>query len=79
MPVIAPPHRKSAEVERGVEANITALDAPNIQLVMTYKGIDASAEVSPEFVAWLDAKCEDTGCSALDVLIACAEMCADLE
>ena len=79
MPVIAPPHRPAAVVERGIKANISAFQAPNIQLVMTYKGIAASAEVSPEFVAWIDAKCEDTGCSALDVLIACAELCHDLE
>jgi hypothetical protein len=79
MSVITSPHRPAAEVERATEQNISALDAPNIQLYMTYRGCADQAEISPELSAWLDAKCEDTGCSALDVLIACAEMCADLE
>ena len=79
MPVITEPHRKSAEVERATEQNISALDAPNIQLVMTYSGKTDSASVSPECLAWIDARCEETGASALEILIACAEMCADLE
>jgi len=79
MPVIAHPHRQAAEVERATEGNISALDAPNIQVYMTYSGKSLQADISPELVSWLDARCEETGCSALDVLIACAEMCADLE
>jgi hypothetical protein len=79
MPVMTPPHRKSAEVERATAENITALDAPNIQLVMTYKENTDTASVSPECLAWINARCEETGSSALEILIACAEMCADLE
>jgi hypothetical protein len=79
MPVIAPQHRKSAEVERATETSIGALDAPNTPLVMTYKEKTDTALVSPECLAWIDARCEETGSSALEILIACAEMCADLE
>ena len=79
MPVIAPPHRKSAEVERATAENITALDTPNIQLYMTYSGKAEESSVSPECLAWLDARAAETGLSVLDILIGCAEMCADLE
>jgi hypothetical protein len=79
MPVITHQNRESAEVERATQTSIGALDAPNIQLVMTYKGIAASCEASEELVSWIDARCEETGSSALEILIACAEMCADLE
>ena len=79
MPVITPPHRKSAEVERATAENITALDAPNIQLYMTYSGKAEESSVSAECLAWLDARAAETGLSVLDILIGCAEMCADLE
>jgi hypothetical protein len=79
MPVIAPPHRKSAEVERAIETNIGALDAPNIQLVMTCSGNAHECVMSPELAQWLLAKCEETGGCALDILVACAEMCAELD
>ena len=79
MPVITSPQRQSAEVERATATNIGALDTPNIQLVMTYKEKTDTALVSPECLAWIDARCEETGSSALEILIACAEMCADLE
>ena len=79
MSVITSPQRQAAVVERGTAQNISALDAPNNQLVMTYSGKSAAADVSPELMSWLDARCEETGASALDVLIACAEMCADME
>ena len=46
---------------------------------MTYKEKTDTALVSPECLAWIDARCEETGSSALEILIACAEMCADLE
>jgi hypothetical protein len=79
MPVITHQNRESAEVERATQTNIGALDAPNIQLDMTYSGKTDSAPVSPACLAWIDARCEETGSSALEILIACAEMCADLE
>lgn len=79
MSVITSPQRQAAEVEREPTANHTALEAPMIRLSMTYSGKSAAADVSPELMSWLDARCEDTGASALDVLIACAEMCADIE
>jgi hypothetical protein len=79
MPVITHQNRESAEVERATQTNIGALDAPNIQLDMTYSGLALSSEISPELVSWIDARCEETGSSALEILIACAEMCADLE
>jgi hypothetical protein len=77
MPVIAQPHRKSAAVERATDTNITDLEGPNIQLVMTYSGKSYDSAMSPELAAWVNATCEDTGCSALDLLIACAELCAE--
>ena len=79
MPVITSAQRQSAEVERETATNIGALNAPNIQIVMTYKEKTDTALVSPECLAWIDARCEETGSSALEILIACAEMCADLE
>ena len=79
MPVITSPQRQSAEVERATATSIGALDTPNIQLVMTYKEKTDTASVSPECLAWIDARCEETCSSALEILIACAEMCADLE
>jgi hypothetical protein len=79
MSVITSPQRQAAEVERETATSIGALDAPNIQLVMTYSGLALSSEISPELVSWIDARCEETGSSALEILIACAEMCADLE
>jgi len=79
MSVITSPQRQSAEVERATATSNGALDTPNIQLVMTYKEKTDTALVSPECLAWIDARCEETGSSALEILIACAEMCADLE
>ena len=79
MPTIAPQHRKSAEVERATAESINPLDSSNIQLVMTYSGEHQQSEVSPECLAWLDARASETGLSVLDILIGCAEMCADLE
>ena len=79
MSVIQNEHSQSAVVERATVTSIGALDTPNIQLVMTYKEKTDTALVSPECLAWIDARCEETGSSALEILIACAEMCADLE
>ena len=79
MSVIPHPQSQSAEVERATAESINPLDAPNIQLVMTYSGEHQQSEVSPECLAWLDARAAETGLSVLDILIGCAEMCADLE
>ncbi len=79
MPAITHPQRQSAEVERATATSIGALDTPNIQLVMTYSGLALSSEISPELASWLNARCEETGSSALEILIACAELCADME
>lgn len=79
MSVITSPQRQAAEVERETTATHTALQAPMIQLSMTYSGKAEESSVSPECLAWLDARAAETGLSVLDILIGCAEMCADLE
>ena len=79
MPVRTHPQSQSAEVERATAESINPLDCSNIQLVMTYSGEHQQSEVSPECFAWLDARASETGLSVLDILIGCAEMCADLE
>jgi hypothetical protein len=79
MPVLAPQNKKVAEVEREPQTNITDLEGPNIQVYMTYSGDSHESVMSPELAAWVNARCSDTGCSALDLLIGCAELCAELD
>jgi len=61
------------------ETSITPLAQPNIQLVMTYKESSSAVEIDAHLAEWLDAKCADLGVCALSVLVACAEMCHELE
>jgi hypothetical protein len=79
MSVIQNEHSQSAEVERETAESISALEQPNTQLVMTYSGDSHESVMSPELAAWVNARCLDTGCSALDLLIGCAELCAELD
>jgi hypothetical protein len=73
MSVITSEQCPAAEVQREHQQNNTACGSSNIQLVMTNKETTTSVEVSPELVAWLDARCEELDVCALSVLVGCAE------
>jgi hypothetical protein len=79
MPVIHHQNSQAAEVERVIDQNITALEGPNIQLVMTYRGIAGSCEAGEELMSWIDARCEDLGACPLAFLLGCAELVREME
>jgi len=79
MPVIHHENSQAAEVERVAHTDHTALEAPMIQLSMTYKGIPASCEASEELVSWIDARCEELDVCQLSFLLGCAELVREME
>jgi hypothetical protein len=79
MPVITSPQSRPADVESGLNQNITALDGPNIQLYMTYRGSAASCEASEELMSWIDARCEELDVCPASFLLGCAEFVREME
>ena len=79
MPVITHQTRRTAEVERVAQQNITALEGSNIQLYMTYKEATASCEASEDLVSWIDARCEELDVCPVSFLLGCAEFVREME
>lgn len=79
MPVITHPNSQAAAVERVAHQNITALEGPNIELVMTYRGSTAFCEAGEDLLSWIDAKCEELGACPLAFLLGCAEFVREME
>ncbi len=79
MPVITSPQSRPAEVEQGYVNDNTALQAPMIQLSMTYRGIADSCEASEELMSWIDARCEELDVCPMSFLLGCAEFVRDME
>lgn len=79
MPVIHHQNSQAAEVERGINQNMTARQGPNIQVYMTYRGFATSCEASEDLVSWIDAKCDELGACPLAFLLGCAEFVREME